>query len=247
MVPQQLESARDELLLQLRVPVASAPSEAVAATAAAAAAVRPLPEVADVALGLIKAARHVRGSDWHSCDDSSWDSEDDEALEEQQGPGPASNLQSPSTTPVQLSGDTIGILETYRNGSLETRKQLLRDSLCVLALSSLQPRPVPHGRGHDGATSCGASGCGLSDGGASGCSDGGCVFWPSPAVLRLQIDRMSLHVFHDWAELTLVESKTCSKGRCKRRHWHQVLEPSLWACLPTYRQPRPPIVPGTCA
>lgn len=208
---QQLESARQQLLPRLHVLVALAPSEAAA---------RPLPhEVVDVALGLIEAAIHVLVADQRMCDDSSWDSEDDQPLEDQQGPGSAYILQSSPTTPVQQSF-TIGILETYRDGSLETRKQLMRGSLCVLALSSLQPRSGPDGHGVDG------------DGGASDCSrDGGCTFLPSPAVRQLQLDRMFLLVFHGWAELTLVEIKSCSNGTCKRRHTSGLtLEPTFQAC-----------------
>ncbi|PNW76611.1 hypothetical protein CHLRE_11g467732v5 [Chlamydomonas reinhardtii] len=91
-------------------------------------------------------------------------------------------------------------------GTADQRWQLLARELFMPALSSLQPAVAVCGS-HSGGSSAGkASGGGASAGGGSG---GFCL---SPAVSELEVDRLSLRASGSWADLTLVETKTSSKG-----------------------------------
>lgn len=109
-------------------------------------------------------------------------------------------------------------------GTADQRWQLLARELFMPALSSLQPAVAVCGS-HSGGSSAGkASGGGASAGGGSG---GFCL---SPAVSELEVDRLSLRASGSWADLTLVETKTSSKGGCRLARRKQTVTPGVAVC-----------------
>ena len=222
---QKLEAARSELLKRLPVRWAHAASSMgsapqpqpphVCATSAAAAPPL-LPDLAADALALIGAARkllgvdrrHRRGSSSSSSSDGDGDGDKEvrDKEQQQQGSGTASSVKSSPADGAKTSGAIYGALKRYMRGTADQRRQLLARELFMPALSSLQPAVAVRGSHSGGASAGKASGGGVSAGGGSG------GFCPSPAVSELEVDRLSLRASSSWADLTLVETKTSSKG-----------------------------------